>query len=65
MGENKYQSKDKYPSKYVDVLVELAKQGLFDEVKISTSSLAKKIDLSQQSASRLLKEMGQTSIDSY
>jgi len=57
MGADEYQSKHKYPSKYTDVLIELAKHGLFDEIKISTSQLSKKIGLSQQSASRLLKEM--------
>ncbi|MFC1733655.1 DUF120 domain-containing protein [candidate division KSB1 bacterium] len=57
MGGNEYQSKDKYPAKYLDVLIELAKHGLFDELKISTSQLSGKIGLSQQSASRLLKEM--------
>lgn len=55
MGEDKYL--DKHPARYIDVLIELARQGLFDEVKLSTPKLSEKIGMSQQSASRLLKEM--------
>lgn len=53
MGENESLSK----SRYLDVLIEIAKQGLNDEVKISTSRLAGMIGLSQQSASRIMKDM--------
>jgi len=44
-------------SRYVDVLIEIARHGLNEEVKLSTSRLAEQIGLSQQSASRLMKEM--------
>ncbi|MCX6707624.1 MAG: CTP-dependent riboflavin kinase [Candidatus Woesearchaeota archaeon] len=44
-------------SKHIDVLMELAKHGLHEEVRIPTSRLAGKIGLSQQSASRIMKDM--------
>jgi riboflavin kinase len=53
MGENESLIK----SRYFDVLIEIAKHGLNEEVRLSTSRLAEKIGLSQQSASRLMKEM--------
>lgn len=43
--------------KYTSVLMEIARLGLFDEVKISTPKLSEMIGMSQQSASRLLQEM--------
>ena len=42
---------------YLDILLELAQHGIDEEVRLSTPKLAEKIGLSQQSASRLLKEM--------
>lgn len=44
-------------SKHIDILMELARQGLHEEVRIPTSKLAAKIGLSQQSASRIMKDM--------
>jgi len=44
-------------SNYVDILMELAKHGLYDETKISTTAIAARIGLSQQSASRIMREM--------
>ncbi|MBD3314031.1 DUF120 domain-containing protein [Candidatus Woesearchaeota archaeon] len=44
-------------SRYMDILIEIARHGLGDEIKLSTSRLASGIGLSQQSASRLMKDM--------
>lgn len=55
MGENELLSN----SRYLDVLVELAKHGIGEEVRLPTTRLAEKIGLSQQSASRIMKEMEQ------
>lgn len=52
MGENEL-----LKSRYLDVLVEIAKHGLGEEVRIPTTRLAGIMGISQQSASRLMKEM--------
>jgi riboflavin kinase len=62
MGENESQSNinsnlNSNSSKHIDILIELAKQGLHEEVRMSTSRLAERIGLSQQSASRIMKDM--------
>ncbi|MFO8015782.1 MAG: DUF120 domain-containing protein [Candidatus Woesearchaeota archaeon] len=44
-------------TKHLDILIEIARQGRFDRVKLSTPKLSSMLGLSQQSASRLLKEM--------
>ncbi|MBW2999156.1 CTP-dependent riboflavin kinase [Candidatus Woesearchaeota archaeon] len=43
--------------KYLNILMHLAEYGLHHSIKTSTSEIAEKIGLSQQSASRILKEM--------
>ncbi|MBU0535955.1 MAG: DUF120 domain-containing protein [Nanoarchaeota archaeon] len=58
MGENESLIK----SRYLDVLIEIARQGLNEEVKLSTSRLAASIGISQQSASRIMKEMEETGL---
>src|SRR3989338_3152668 len=42
---------------HIEVLLALAQRGIDREMKISTSRLAAQIGMSQQSASRILKEM--------
>lgn len=54
--ESRSLKNDKHP-RHLDVLMELAKDGLFDEMKLSTTRLSGRIGMSQQSASRLLMQM--------
>lgn len=58
MGENGLPGN----SRHLDVLVELAKHGIGEEVRLPTTRLASTMGISQQSASRLMKGMESLSL---